>query len=57
MLTMPSRSLCPIPGQKPLKYTNKDNTDIRKTFAKWQPVSQPERKCRQSVYSPMFAKS
>ena len=38
MLTMPSRSLCPIPGQKPLKYTNKDNTDIRKTFAKWQRV-------------------
>ena len=35
MLTMPSRALCPAPGQKPLKYTDKDNTDIRKTFDKY----------------------
>lgn len=38
MLTMPNRPLCPLPGQKALKYTNKDNTDIRKTFAKWRRV-------------------
>ena len=35
MRTMPNRPLCPQPGQKAIKYTNKDNTDIRKTFAKW----------------------
>ena len=34
MLTMPSRALCPEPGQKPLKYTDRYNTDIRKTFEK-----------------------
>ena len=34
MLTMPSRSLIAKPGEKPLRYTNKDNTDIRKTFEK-----------------------
>lgn len=38
MLTMPSRPLFAKPGEKPLKYTNKDNTDIRKTFAKWRRV-------------------
>lgn len=35
MLTMPTRALCPERGQKPLKYTNKDHTDIRKTFTKY----------------------
>ena len=34
MLTMPSRPLIAKPGEKPLRYTNKDNTDIRKTFEK-----------------------
>lgn len=35
MLTMPSRLLFAKPGEKPLKYTDKDNTDIRKTFDKY----------------------
>ncbi|MEG0922256.1 MAG: hypothetical protein RSD57_13435 [Comamonas sp.] len=36
MLTMPSRPLVAHQGEKPLRYTNKDNTDVRKTIAKWQ---------------------
>ena len=34
MLTMPSRALCPEPGQKPHRYQRAVETDIRKTFEK-----------------------
>ncbi len=34
MLTMPSRPLVAKTGEKPLRYTDKDHTDIRKTFEK-----------------------
>lgn len=33
LITFPIRALVPqAPGQKPLKYVNKDNTDIRVRF-------------------------
>ena len=35
MLTMPTRALCPLPGQKANRYTPAVATDIRKTFDKY----------------------
>lgn len=35
MLTMPTRALCPYPGQKPSRYVPAVATDIRKTFDKY----------------------